>query len=71
MWILPSQKARDAFEDGRWSRLHPRDRKEALIRLAKLVKRNARELAVLESPRLRQDDLRLRNRSMSPKPSTA
>ncbi|MFT4149756.1 MAG: aldehyde dehydrogenase [Paracoccaceae bacterium] len=42
-------RARDAFEDGRWSRLHPRDRKEALIRLAKLIKRNARELAVMES----------------------
>lgn len=46
---LAVAKARDAFEDGRWSRLHPKDRKEALIRLAKLVKRNARELAVLES----------------------
>ena len=43
------QKARDAFEDGRWSRLHPRDRKDGLIRLAKLIKRNARELAVMES----------------------
>lgn len=43
------QKARDAFADGRWSRLHPRARKEILIKLAKLVKRNARELAVLES----------------------
>jgi len=42
-------KARDAFEDGRWSRLHPRDRKEALIRLAKLISLNARELAVMES----------------------
>ncbi len=42
-------KARDAFEDGRWSRLHPGDRKAVLIRLAKLIKRNARELAVLES----------------------
>lgn len=42
-------KARDAFEDGRWSRLHPRERKEALIRLAKLIRRNARELAVMES----------------------
>ena len=42
-------KARDAFEDGRWSRLHPSARKEILIRLAKLLKRNARELAVLES----------------------
>ena len=43
------QNARDAFEDGRWSRLHPRDRKEALIRLAKLIDRNAPELAVMES----------------------
>ena len=43
------QKARDAFEDGRWSRLHPSARKDALIRLTKLLKRNAHELAVLES----------------------
>ncbi|MBK5571328.1 aldehyde dehydrogenase [Ensifer sp. SSB1] len=42
-------KARDAFEDGRWSRLHPSARKEILIKLTKLLKRNARELAVLES----------------------
>ncbi len=39
------QKARDAFEDGRWSRLHPSDRKDVLIRFAKLLTRNARELA--------------------------
>jgi len=43
------QKARDAFEDGRWSRLHPSERKAVLIELAKLIKRNARELAVMES----------------------
>ena len=43
------EKARDAFEDGRWSRLHPGERKEVLIRLAKLIRRNARELAVMES----------------------
>ena len=43
------RKAREAFDDGRWSRLHPSDRKGVLIRLAKLIKRNARELAVLES----------------------
>ncbi|WP_045320341.1 aldehyde dehydrogenase [Limimaricola cinnabarinus] len=43
------EKARESFEDGRWSRLHPGDRKEVLIRLAKLLKRNARELAVMES----------------------
>lgn len=46
---LAVAKARDAFEDGRWSRLHPKERKEVLIKLVKLVKRNARELAVLES----------------------
>ncbi|MBS0571995.1 MAG: aldehyde dehydrogenase [Proteobacteria bacterium] len=46
---LAAQKARDAFEDGRWSRLPPRERKEVLIRLARLVAHNARELAVLES----------------------
>ncbi|SFL42651.1 aldehyde dehydrogenase [Shimia aestuarii] len=44
-----TEKARDAFEDGRWSRLHPSERKEVLIRLAKLIARNARELAVMES----------------------
>ena len=43
------EKAREAFEDGRWSRLHPSERKEVLIRLAKLITRNARELAVMES----------------------
>jgi len=44
-----AQKARDAFEDGRWSKLHPSERKAVLIKLCKLIKRNARELAVLES----------------------
>ncbi|MEM6694569.1 MAG: aldehyde dehydrogenase [Pseudomonadota bacterium] len=43
------EKARDAFEDGRWSRLHPSERKDVLIRLCKLMTRNARELAVMES----------------------
>ena len=43
------EKAREAFEDGRWSRLHPSERKDALIRLCKLITRNARELAVMES----------------------
>jgi gamma-glutamyl-gamma-aminobutyraldehyde dehydrogenase len=46
---LAVQKAREAFEDGRWSRLHPRARKDVLVRLAKLLERNARELAVMES----------------------
>ena len=43
------EKARDAFEDGRWSRLHPSARKDVLIRLCKLLTRNAHELAVMES----------------------
>ena len=42
-------KAREAFEDGRWSRLHPSERKDVLIQFAKLLTRNARELAVMES----------------------
>ncbi|MDP5219552.1 aldehyde dehydrogenase [Ruegeria sp. 2205SS24-7] len=42
-------KAREAFDDGRWSRLHPSERKDVLIRLTKLMTRNARELAVMES----------------------
>ncbi|QFS96659.1 aldehyde dehydrogenase family protein [Roseibium aggregatum] len=42
-------KAREAFEDGRWSKLHPADRKDTLIRFAKLITRNRRELAVMES----------------------
>ncbi|MEL6618799.1 MAG: aldehyde dehydrogenase [Pseudomonadota bacterium] len=42
-------KAREAFDDGRWSRMHPSARKDVLIRLCKLMTRNARELAVLES----------------------
>ncbi len=43
------KKAREAFEDGRWSRLHPAERKEKLIRLARLIERNRHELAVMES----------------------
>jgi len=43
------QKARDAFEDGRWSKMHPAARKDILIRFAKLLTRNRRELAVMES----------------------
>lgn len=43
------EKAREAFDDGRWARLHPSERKVVLIRLARLIRRNARELAVMES----------------------
>lgn len=45
---LAVQSAREAFEDGRWSRLHPRERKETLLRLAELMERDRRALAVLE-----------------------
>lgn len=43
------QKAREAFEDGRWRCKHPSERKDILIRLCKLITRNRRELAVMES----------------------
>ncbi|WP_422050845.1 aldehyde dehydrogenase [Shimia sp.] len=43
------EKAREAFDDGRWSKLHPSERKDVLIRFCKLLTRNARELAVMES----------------------
>lgn len=46
---LAVAKAREAFEDGRWSRLHPAERKETLLGLCRLLERNARELAVMES----------------------
>lgn len=43
------QKAREAFEQGRWSQLHPSERKRVLVRLAKLLQRDRQALAVLES----------------------
>jgi len=46
---LAVTKARAAFESGVWSALAPSARKEVLIRLARLMTRNARELAVMES----------------------
>lgn len=46
---LAVTKAREAFERGTWARLHPSSRKDALIRFAKLIVRNRRELAVMES----------------------
>ena len=42
-------KAREAFDQGHWSKLHPSKRKEGLIKLSKLIKRNIHELAVMES----------------------
>ena len=43
------EKARESFERGVWSKKHPAERKDVLIRLCKLLTRNARELAVMES----------------------
>ncbi|MGB1161361.1 MAG: aldehyde dehydrogenase [Alphaproteobacteria bacterium] len=43
------QKAREAFDQGHWSKMHPSERKSVLVRLSKLMTRNRRELAVLES----------------------
>ena len=41
--------ARRVFRAGNWSRIAPEARKEVLLRLANLIRANARELAVLES----------------------
>jgi len=41
--------ARRAFEQRSWAGMHPSKRKDVLIRLAKLITRNRRELAVMES----------------------
>lgn len=42
-------KAREAFDDGRWSHLAPSERKETLIHFTRLLERHVHELAVLES----------------------
>jgi phenylacetaldehyde dehydrogenase len=41
--------ARQSFEDGRWSRLHPRERARILNRLADLIDANAAELGLIET----------------------
>ena len=41
--------ARAALEDGRWSKLHPAERKAALLRLADLIETNLVDLSVMES----------------------
>ncbi|MEL7279817.1 MAG: aldehyde dehydrogenase [Pseudomonadota bacterium] len=43
------QKAREAFDRSEWSRAHPSERKDVLIRLCKLITRRRHELAVMES----------------------
>ncbi|WP_298970975.1 aldehyde dehydrogenase [uncultured Roseobacter sp.] len=46
---LAVTKAREAFEQGHWARMHPAARKDVLIKLCKYITRRKRELAVLES----------------------
>ena len=46
---LAVSKARVAFDQGHWAKRPPSQRKEVLIRLCKLITRNRRELAVMES----------------------
>ncbi|RWA97286.1 MAG: aldehyde dehydrogenase [Mesorhizobium sp.] len=41
--------ARLAFEDGRWSKLAPANRKKVLLKLASVIEENALELALMES----------------------
>ncbi|MRW89882.1 aldehyde dehydrogenase family protein [Duganella sp. FT80W] len=41
--------AKAAFEDGRWSKLSPNERKHILLRFADLLEQNAHQLAVMES----------------------
>lgn len=41
--------ARAAFDEGRWSDMHPSERKEVLLGMVELMEQHARELAILES----------------------
>jgi acyl-CoA reductase-like NAD-dependent aldehyde dehydrogenase len=45
---LAVRGAREAFEDGRWSRMAPSDRKAVMVRWAGLIEKHADELALLE-----------------------
>jgi gamma-glutamyl-gamma-aminobutyraldehyde dehydrogenase len=42
-------KAREAFDRGDWSRMHPSERKQVMIQLTKLMQRDRHQLATLES----------------------
>ena len=43
------QAAREAFESGVWSRIHPNERRTVLMRLVQLLEENAEDLARLEA----------------------
>lgn len=42
-------RAREVFDRGEWSRMHPSERKQIMIQLCKLMQRDRHQLAVLES----------------------
>lgn len=46
---IATQHARQAFEDGRWSRLSPAERKATLLRLTALISQHQHELALLDT----------------------
>ncbi len=46
---LAVTKAREAFDSGVWSKKHPTERKEVLLKLTRLIRKHQQELAVLES----------------------
>ncbi|MVV49748.1 aldehyde dehydrogenase [Pseudomonas sp. PB120] len=46
---LAVSSAREAFEDGRWRSISPRERKTVLLKFADLLEQHSHELAVLES----------------------
>jgi len=43
------EAGRTAFEDGRWSRMAPGDRKAVMLKLAELIRANLEEMALLDS----------------------
>ena len=50
-------KAREAFDDGRWSKLHPSERKEVLIRALQADDPQCPRVGGHGEPRQRQDHL--------------
>lgn len=42
-------KARQAFEAGHWSKMHPSQRKEVMLKFTKLIQQHSNELAVMEA----------------------
>ncbi len=46
---LATNAARTAFEDGRWTKKSPKDRKNILINFSRLIRENAETLALMET----------------------